>query len=80
MWRSLGRLMPVRRKRVEEGRPRQLHDVLEVALARRRAVGESLVGVGRRSRLREGPGELRELAQVVDHGAFPIERLLRVSR
>ena len=76
MGRSLGRLVPVSWQRVEERRPRQFHDVLQVALARRPF--ESPVVVGRSRRPRDGPRELRELAQVVHHGAASLERLLRI--
>ena len=37
--RRLGRLVPVSGQRVEERRPRQFHDVLQVALARCRPLG-----------------------------------------
>ena len=79
--RGLGRLVAVGGQRVEEGRPRQLHDVLEVALARRRpleaARANRLPRRRRPRRPRDGPGQLGELAQVVHHGAAALQRLLR---
>ena len=80
--RRLGRLVAVGGQRVEEGRPRQLHDVLEVALARRRPLEASpraprLPRRRRPRRPRDGPGQLGELAQVVHHGAAALQRLLR---
>ena len=78
--RCLGRLVAVGGQRVEEGRPRQLHDVLEVALARRRpleAAPRARLPRRRPRRPRDGPGQLGELAQVVHHGAAALQRLLR---